>query len=155
MPVKKLKEFLDGQKVKYVSISHSPAYTALEVAASAHVPGRELAKTVIIKVDGNMAMVVLPAASRVAFDLLAKQIGGKQVELAAEQEFQDRFPGCELGAMPPFGNLYGMEVFVSENLAAEDDLAFSAGSHSELIRLKYADFERLVKPKKVGISPSP
>jgi len=155
MPVRKLKEFLDGQKVKYVSISHSPAYTALEVAASAHVSGRELAKTVIIKVDGKMAMVVLPAASRVAFDLLTKQIGGGQVELAVEQEFKDRFPGCELGAMPPFGNLYGMDVFVSESLAEEEDLAFSAGSHSELIRLKYEDFERLVKPKKVSISPAP
>ena len=155
MPVRKLKEFLDGQKVKYVSISHSPAYTALEVAASAHVSGRELAKTVIVKVDGKMAMVVLPAASRVAFDLLTRQIGGGQVELAVEQEFQDRFPGCELGAMPPFGNLYGMDVFVSESLAEEEDLAFSAGSHSELIRLKYEDFERLVKPKKVSISPAP
>jgi Ala-tRNA(Pro) deacylase len=154
MPVRKLKEFLDGQKVKYVSISHSPAYTALEVAASAHVSGRELAKTVIVKVDGRMAMVVLPAASRIAFDLLTKQIGGRQVELAVEQEFQDRFPGCELGAMPPFGNLYGMDVFVSESLAEEEDLAFSAGSHSELIRLKYEDFERLVKPKKVSISPA-
>ena len=152
MPVQKLKEFLDSQKVKYVSISHSPAFTALEVAASAHVSGRELAKTVIIRVDGKMAMVVLPAASRVAFDLLAKQIGSQHIELAAEQEFRDRFPGCELGAMPPFGSLYGMQVFVSDSLAEEEELAFSAGSHSEIIKLKYKDFERLAKPKRVNIS---
>lgn len=152
MPVRKLKEFLDSQNVKYVSISHSPAYTALEVAASAHVSGREVAKTVIIKADGKMAMVVLAAASRVAFDLLAKQIGCQHVELAAEQEFQDRFPGCELGAMPPFGPLYGMQVFVSESLAEEEELAFSAGSHSEIIKLKYEDFERLAKPRRVNVS---
>lgn len=154
MPVKQLKEFLDGQKVKYISISHSPAYTALEVAASAHVSGRELAKTVILMVDGRMAMAVVPAASRVDFDLLARQIGARHVELAAERDFKDRFPGCEVGAMPPFGNLYEMPVYVSDRLAEEDDLAFTAGSHSEIIRLKYGDFERLVRPKKVSVSPA-
>ena len=97
-------------------------------------------------------MVVLPAASRVVFDLLTKQIGCQHVELAAEQEFQNMFPGCEIGAMPPFGNLYGMQVFVSSSLAIEQELAFSAGSHSEIIKLKYKEFERLVKPNKVNIS---
>lgn len=149
MPVRKLKEFLDSQKVKYVSISHSPAFTAMEVAASAHVAGKELAKTVIVKVDGKMAMVVLPANSRVDFDILKRQIGAQHVELAAEREFRDNFPECELGAMPPFGNLYGMQLFVSESLAQEEELAFSAGSHNELIRLKYKDFERLTKPTMV------
>ncbi len=150
MPVRKLKEFLNSQKVKYVSISHSPAFTAMEVAASAHVAGKELAKTVIVKVDGKMAMVVLPATSRVDSDILKRQIGAQHVELAAEREFRDKFPECELGAMPPFGNLYGMQLFVSENLAQEEELAFSAGSHNELIRLKYEDFERLTKPTMVN-----
>lgn len=150
MPVRKLKEFLDSQRVKYVSISHSPAFTAMEVAASAHVAGKELAKTVIVKVDGKMAMVVIPATSRVDFDILKRQIGAQHVELAAEREFRDKFPECELGAMPPFGNLYGMQLFVSESLAQEEELAFSAGSHNELIRLKYEDFERLTKPTMVN-----
>lgn len=150
MPVRKLKEFLNSQKVKYVSISHSPAFTAMEVAASAHVAGKELAKTVIVKVDGKMAMVVIPATSRVDFDILKRQIGAQHVELAAEREFRDKFPECELGAMPPFGNLYGMQLFVSESLAQEEELAFSAGSHNELIRLKYEDFERLTKPTMVN-----
>ena len=150
MPVRKLKEFLDSQRVKYVSISHSPAFTAMEVAASAHVTGKELAKTVIVKVDGKMAMVVLPATSRVDFDILKRKIGAQHVELAAEREFRDNFPECELGAMPPFGNLYGMQLFVSESLAQEEELAFSAGSHNELIRLKYEDFERLTKPTMVN-----
>ncbi len=150
MPVRKLKEFLDSQRVKYVSISHSRAFTAMEVAASAHVAGKELAKTVIVKVDGKMAMVVIPATSRVDFDILKRQIGAQHVELAAEREFRDKFPECELGAMPPFGNLYGMQLFVSESLAQEEELAFSAGSHNELIRLKYEDFERLTKPTMVN-----
>ena len=152
MPVGKLKEFLDSQKVKYVSIRHSLAFTALEVAASAHVSGNELAKTVIVKLEGKMAMVVVPAASRVVFDLLKRRAGVEHVELADEREFRDRFPECELGAMPPFGNLYGMKVFVSESLANEEQMAFSAGSHSEVIRLKYKDFARLVKPTSVNLS---
>jgi Ala-tRNA(Pro) deacylase len=101
-----------------------------------------------------MAMAVLPAASRVEFDLFARQIGARQIELAAERDFKDRFPECEVGAMPPFGNLYGMQVYVSDRLAEEDDLAFTAGSHSEIIRLKYADFDRLVEPRKVSVSPA-
>jgi len=147
MPVKKLKEFLDSNNIKYLTISHSGAYTAQQIAASAHIPGQELAKTVMVKIDGKMAMAVLPASYRVDFDLLKKTIGVKSVELASEQEFEDMFPECEIGAMPPFGNLYGMEVFVAENLTKDKEIAFNAGSHTELIRLTYKDFERLVKPK--------
>jgi Ala-tRNA(Pro) deacylase len=147
MPAKKLKQFLDGNKVKYVAISHSPTYTAQEIAASAHVPGKELAKTVIIKVDGRMAMTVMPAPQKIDFDALKSAIGAKTVELAGEKEFADLFPGCEPGAMPPFGNLYDMDVYVSRPLAEDDEIAFNAGSHTELIKLAYSDFERLVKPK--------
>ncbi len=151
MPVRKLKEFLDAQGVKYVTISHSRAFTAQEVAQSAHVSGRELAKTVIVKLDGKMAMVVVPAATRIDFDRLKKATGARKAELAGEQEFRDLFPECELGAMPPFGNLYGMEIFVSEVLAGEDHLAFAAGSHVEVMRLRREDFERLVKPRRVSL----
>ena len=147
MPVKKLKEFLDSNNIKYVIIKHSTAYTAQEIAAAAHIPGKELAKTVMVKVDGKMAMAVLPAAYKVDFNLVKKAAGAKKVELASEEEFQDMFPDCIVGAMPPFGNLYGMEVFVSKSLAEDYEIAFNAGSHNELIKLAYKDFEKLVKPK--------
>jgi Ala-tRNA(Pro) deacylase len=147
MPVKKLKEFLDNQNVKYVSIVHSRAYTAQEIAASAHIPGKELAKTVMVKVDGKMAMAVLPASFQVNFERLRQVVGAKAVELATEREFQDKFPECEVGAMPPFGNLYSMEVYVSRRLSEDKEIAFNAGSHTELIKLAYSDFERLVGPK--------
>ena len=147
MPVKKLKEFLDKNKIKYVAISHSPVYTAQEIAAAAHVPGRELAKTVIVKADGTMAMAVMPAPQQIDFDQLKEGLGAKSVELASEKEFADRFPGCEAGAMPPFGNLYDMEVYVDASLREDDQIAFNACSHSELIKLAYADFEKLVRPK--------
>ena len=149
MPAKKLKEFLDRNKVKYVAISHSPSYTAQEIAASAHVPGREMAKTVIVKVDGRMAMAVLPAPHKVDFKLLKNALGASSVELATEKEFSDRFPECEPGAMPPFGNLYDMDVYVAQKLTEDEEIAFNAGSHTELVKLSYGDFERLVKPKVV------
>ena len=147
MPTKRLREFLDEQQIKYVTIGHSPAYTAQEIAASAHVPGKELAKTVVVRIDGDMAIAVLPASYKVDFDLLKKTTGAKTVDLASEREFQDRFPECELGAMPPFGHLYGMETYVADRLAEDESIAFNAGSHTELIRMAYADFERLARPK--------
>ncbi|UCG88903.1 MAG: YbaK/EbsC family protein [Gemmatimonadota bacterium] len=152
MPVKRLKEFLDSHNIKYVVISHSPAYTAQAIAASAHVSGKELAKTVMIKLDGKMAMAVLPASYQVDFDLLKKAVGAKKVELASEAEFKDLFPECEVGAMPPFGNLYDMDVFAAAKLAEDEEIAFNAGSHTELVKLAYKDFERLVTPKVVKFS---
>lgn len=154
MPIKKLKDFLDSEGIKYVTINHSTAYTSNEIAASAHIPGKELAKTVMVKLDGKMAMAVLPASYKVDFDMLQEVTGAKKVELASEQEFQGKFPGCEIGAMPPFGNLYGMDVLVDKSLCEDDEIAFNAGSHTELLRLSYKDFERLVKPKVVKFSPS-
>jgi len=152
MPVKKLKEFLDGEKVKYVSLTHSAAYTAQEIAASAHIRGKDLAKTVMVTLDGRMAMAVVPASRKVNFDLLRAASGAESVQLAGEQAFRDMFPGCEVGAMPPFGNLYGMDVYVSGLLAEDEQIAFNAGSHTELIQMDYKDFERLVKPKTVRIA---
>ena len=147
MPVKKLKEFLDANAVKYVAIQHSPAYTAQEIAASAHVSGHELAKTVMVKLDGKLAMAVLSATAAVNFDLLEEVSGAETAELAGERDFRDLFPECELGAMPPFGNLYNMDVYVDTRLAEGEAIAFNAGTHKELVKLLYEDFARLVKPK--------
>ena len=146
MPVQKLREFLDAQGVEYVVISHSPAFTAQKIAASAHIPGKELAKTVMVKIDGRMAMAVVPASQKVDLALLREAAHAQQVELASEREFQDRFPDCAPGAMPPFGNLYDMDVYVADSLAEDEEVAFNAGSHTELIQMKYRDFERLVRP---------
>ncbi len=152
MPEKKLKEFLDSNNIKYVAISHSPAYTAQEIAALAHIPGQTMAKTVVLKVDDKMALAVLPSAYKVDFKLLKAAIGADKLELANEQEFAGLFPQCEVGAMPPFGNLYGIDVFVAESLSENDEIAFNAGSHTELIKMSFKDFESLVKPQKVKFS---
>jgi Ala-tRNA(Pro) deacylase len=149
MPVKKLKEFLDTHKVKYVSMMHSPAFTSQEIAAAAHVSGKQLAKTVIVKADGRLAMVVMPANDQVNFNKLREATGAKELDLASESEFKDKFAGCEVGAMPPFGNLYDMPVFVSNQLTGQGHILFNAGSHSELMQVTFGDFERLVKPKVV------
>jgi Ala-tRNA(Pro) deacylase len=146
MPTKKLREFLDGQGIKYVTVSHPVAYTAQETAALTHVVSKELAKTVIVKVDGALAMAVLPASYEVDLSRLRAATGARTISLAKEKEFKNQFPECEIGAMPPFGNLYGMAVFVDESLAKDKEIAFNAGSHNELVRLFYDDFERLVKP---------
>lgn len=147
MPAKKLKAFLDENNIRYVTVKHSSAYTAQEVASSAHVSGKEFAKTVMIKTDEKMAMAVLPASYQVNFEQLKKALGAKKVALANEAEFKYNFPDCEVGAMPPFGNIYDMDVYLAEVLTKNEEIAFNAGSHTELIRMKYEDFKRLVHPK--------
>ncbi len=152
MPLSKLKKYLDENKIKYIIISHSSAYTAQEIAARAHIRGRELAKTVLLKIDGKMVMAVLPASYKINFEQLAKELNSSNVRLAYEQEFMDRFPDCEIGAMPPFGNLYGMEVFVAKSLMQDEEISFNACSHTELIKLSLKDFVSLVKPKIIQFS---
>lgn len=152
MPARKLKEYLDKEKIKYISIMHSTAYTAQEVAASAHITGRELAKTVIVELDGRMAMAVLPANRKIVLQDLREVTGSDEVKFASEEQFKAKFPECETGAMPPFGNLYGMDVYVAQSLTDNDEIAFNAGSHTEVIRMKFQDFERLVKPKVVSFT---
>ena len=147
MPLASLTEYLDKHSVKYIVISHSPAYTAQGIAALSHIPGKELAKTVVVKLDGQLTMAVLPASFRVDVGLLKKATNAKRVELASETEFKGRFPECETGAMPPFGNLYGIDVIADESLAKDKEIAFNACSHRELIRLAWEDYERLAKPK--------
>jgi Ala-tRNA(Pro) deacylase len=150
MPATKLKEFLNARCVKYVSIQHSPAYTASEIAASAHVSGLDFAKTIIVKIDGAMAMVVLPANRKLMLSDLREMLETDHIKLASEEEFKDRFPDCELGAMPPFGNLYDMPVYVAASLAEEPEIAFNACTHTEVIKMAYEDFEQLVHPKEVA-----
>ena len=152
MPLSTLREFLDQNNIKYLVISHSVAYTAQGIAALTHIPGRELAKTVMVMVDGRLAMTVVPASYRVDLFKLKKYLGAGMVELATEAEFRDRFPDCETGAMPPFGNLYGMDVFADETLALDKEISFNAGSHRELVRMSYADFRDLVKPALIALA---
>jgi Ala-tRNA(Pro) deacylase len=147
MPAKRLEEYLDSHNVKYERIAHREAYTAQEIAATSHVPGKELAKTVILKIDGSLAMAVLPAPSKIDLGLMKKEIGANSVELAKEDEFKDFFPGCDVGAMPPFGNLYGLTVYVAEKLTEDKEIAFNAGSHIELIKISFKDYVELVKPR--------
>ena len=149
MPATRLKDFLNDNQVKYVVITHSPAYTAHEIAASAHIPAKDLAKTVMVRLDGKIAMAVLPSNHRVDLVALQHATGAAKIELATEDEFRDLCPGCALGAMPPFGNLYGLPVFVDERLSEDKEIAFNAGTHTELVKLAYSEFARLVQPKVV------
>ncbi|HVI77147.1 MAG TPA: YbaK/EbsC family protein [Candidatus Acidoferrum sp.] len=146
MTLSKLRDFLDSRHIKYMVISHSLAYTAQGVAALAHVSGKKLAKTVIVKIDGILAMAVIPGSCHVDLDRLRALTGAQAVEIASELEFKDAFPDCETGAMPPFGNLYQMAVYVDASLAENEEVTFSAGTHRELVRMKWEDMARLVNP---------
>jgi Ala-tRNA(Pro) deacylase len=147
MSLSSLKQYLDKNAIEYTVISHSPAFTAQGIAAVVHVPGQELAKTVVFKVDGELVMAVLPASFRVDLKSFEKETGVGKTELASEEEFREAFPECETGAMPPFGNLYGMRVFADESLTLDQEIAFNACSHRELIRMSWHDYQRLVKPR--------
>ncbi len=146
MQLSKLREFLDSHNIKYMVISHSLAYTAQGIAALVHVSGKKLAKTVIVKVDGVLAMAVVPASLHVDLDKLKALTGAQSVELATEREFKDAFPDCETGAMPPFGNLYDMSVYADSTLADQEEITFSAGTHRELMRMQWKDMAAIVNP---------
>jgi Ala-tRNA(Pro) deacylase len=152
MPLINLREFLDSHHVKYLVISHSVAYTAQGIAALVHLSGKRLAKTVIVRIDGTLAMAVVPASHHVDLALLKASIRANKVELATEQEFKDKFPDCETGAMPPFGNLYGMAVFADESLAHNEEITFNAGTHRELVRMDWQDLVRLAKPSIIRLT---
>lgn len=152
MAVRKLEEFLKKNNITYEKITHSQVFTATEKAAAAHVSGKELAKTVIVKIDGKLTMAVLQACYKVDFNLLKAATEANEIELANEEEFKYMFPECEIGAVPPFGNIYGFEVIVEENLAKNEKILFNAGSHTELFRLSYKDLEKHIKPKIVKFS---
>ncbi|WP_417515599.1 aminoacyl-tRNA deacylase [Marinobacter sp.] len=146
MPIQQLKEFLDEANVEYMCLTHPPAFTAQELAHHVKIAGDKVVKTVIIELDGKMAMLVMPATWRVRWESLSRILDTDFVDLADEQTFQDRFPNCEVGAMPPFGNLFGMTVYCAESLTEQPELAFAAGSHTETLHMKTRDFLNLVQP---------
>ena len=147
MTCKKLKEFLDDRDVKYVSINHSRAYTAQEIAESAHVSGNDFAKVVMLKADEKMIMAVLPAPDKVDLKLLRQALGARDIVFADENDFQDHFPGCEVGAMPPFGNLYGIRVISAQTLCDSTTISFNSGLHTEVIQMDYDNYIKLVSPE--------
>lgn len=146
-PINELKAYLATNHVRYELIKHREKFTAQELAAAEHVPGREQAKVVILRSGNEFLMVVLPALYHVDFERARAAIGKEDLELANEYQFVDVFPNCEAGAMPPFGNLYGLPVWIDESLTRDEYIVFNACSHSEAIRMKYSDFARLVRPR--------
>ena len=151
MPTTMLKDFLSQNRVAHQVIQHPVAFTATSVAGAAHIPGKEMAKTVVVNLDGHFALAVVPANRKVDLERLRQATGATSAELVDERAFAGDFPECEPGAMPPFGNLYGMPVYVEPHLAQDDLIAFNAGTHTELIRMAYKDFERLTHPTLVDM----
>ncbi len=145
--LKRLKEYLEKNGVPYEVGYHVRAYTAQEIAAAQHVPGKEMAKVVMVKADEKIVMLVLPASYRVDIKKLKGVLNCKKVEIIKEEEFQELFPDCEIGAMPPLGNLYNLEVWVDKVLEENQSIVFQAGTHVETLRIKYSDYVRLVNPK--------
>lgn len=143
----RLHDLLDQEHARYTTLPHPRTVTAHDTASVARIEPEHFAKTVMIKVDGRLAMVVMPAAYRADLRRLSLALASSTVELAEESEFRDAFPDCELGAMPPFGHLYGMPVYVDSRLAHQEEIAFNAGNHSEAVRMPYVEFERLAQPE--------
>ncbi len=152
MPLSRLEKYLDLEHVNYKRIVHSRAYTAQKTAAYSHISGNEIAKTVMVKMDGNLCMVVIPASYQIDLRELQRATAAKNVRLATESEFKDAFNDCEVGAQPPFGNLYNMEVFVAEKLTEDTTISFNACNHAELIQMTYKDYQRLVHPTVVRVA---
>ncbi len=142
----RLEQYLRENGAGFEVMTHSQAFTMQEVAAALHVPGNQVAKVVMVKADDKMAMLVLPAPYRLNTDKAGKLLGVKKVRLADEKEFTDLFPDCATGAMPPFGNLYDIPVYVDQALAEESDIVFRIGTHRETMKVAYADFARLAQP---------
>lgn len=142
----KLKEYLNDQKIHYEVLTHQEAYTAPEIAHTLHVPGKDLAKVIMVKVGDKFVMTVLPSTWQVDLTRLKEVFGESHVRLATEEEFKGLFPDCDIGAMPPFGNLYGLKVYVDRSLTEDEEIIFQAGTHHEAIRMQYNDFAVLVGP---------
>jgi Ala-tRNA(Pro) deacylase len=141
-----LRNYLNENGIGFHEMTHDPAFTAQEIAAALHVHGKSLAKVVMVKANDWLVMLVLPATRQIDFTCLKRALDTEEVRLAHENEFEHLFPDCDTGAMPPFGNLYGVPVCVDESLAREPEIVFQAGTHRETMQLGYKDFARLVKP---------
>ena len=139
-------QWLKEQNVQYRSLVHSPRFTAQEVAQASHVTGYEMAKVIVVKADERYVMTVIPAARRLDLDRARVALDAREIELAVEREFGPLFPGCEKGAMPPFGNLYGLEMRVDRSLAAYPEIAFNAGSHTETLAIPWSEYARIARP---------
>ena len=142
----KLKEYLDSQKVPYQVLPHEEVYTSLETAQSLHVPGKDLAKVTMVKADDKLVMTVLPSTWKVDLQRCKEAFDASHVRLATEDEFKGSFPDCEVGAMPPFGNLYGIRVYVDRSLTEAEEIVFDGGTHQEGLKMRYKDFAALVNP---------
>ena len=140
-------EFLDQAGVKYETCAHAPVFSAQGLAAAEHEHGQYVAKPVIVKADDRYLMCVLPAPNKVDLGRLKGQLKAQSVALADEDEMGTLFPDCELGAEPPFGNLYAMSTVIEKSLEADDHILFQAGTHGKAIRMDMADYRRLVQPK--------
>lgn len=147
MATPRLEQFLQAHNVRFDKLTHDHAVTSLDAARRAHVASHDVAKTVMVKLDGRLAMAVIPANEWISLESLRQATGARSASLAGENEFRDRFPECELGAMPPFGNLYGLDVYAADTLSHEHDIAFHAGNHDEMVRMGWRDYERLVHPR--------
>lgn len=143
----RIKKMLENENISYQVLEHELAFTALEVAQAQHVPGRRMVKSVIVIADGKPVMCVLPATHRVDFDKFKGVLGAKDVHLADEAKVAALFPGYEVGAMPPFGQVAGMRVYVDKMLEENDAIVFNAGTHTDVIRIKFKDFVRFVQPE--------
>jgi Ala-tRNA(Pro) deacylase len=145
--LQKLKDYFENNQVAYEVGFHPEVFTAQEIAAAQHVAGKEMAKVVMVKADGKMLMLVLPASYQIDLKKLKKVLKCNKVSMAKEKQFEELFSDCEIGAMPPFGNLYNLEVWVDQVLTESASIVFQAGNHIETVRIKYSDYSRLTNPK--------
>lgn len=153
--LKRLKALLDEAKVPYEVYNHALAYTAQEIAAKQHFSGNEMAKVVMLEVDDRLVMGVIRGNDKINLNAVRDSIGARHARLATEDEFIARFPECEIGAMPPFGNLFGLKVYVDPALAQDELIYFNAGNHAQTVHMKYKDFARLVQPEIARLSGVP
>jgi Ala-tRNA(Pro) deacylase len=153
MPIStKLQELLDNSGIIYEHRVHPTAYTASGTAETIHISPKEMAKTVIVNADGVLRMAVLPANQMLDLKHLKYILRAQNIRLATEAEFQDVFPNCEVGAMPPFGNDYGVPVLCDTLLQYNDFIEFNAGTHNDTIRMAFSDFKRLARPTMVYLA---
>ena len=147
MIAQKLIDYLDQNHVPYDMISHPVQFTAQRTAAAAHIKGRQFMKSVLLKIDNDMMMAVVPAGRRVNIRRIKEISGARDVVLADETDLEAVFPDCIIGAMPPFGNLYHMPVIADRELTEDEEVVFNAGDHRDLIRMRFTDWNRLVHPR--------